>query len=312
VACLLAMPAARGLFSKAILQSGPAHIGYDRDKSARVARAVLDELDIAPKDASRAAEVPYSAIVKAQLTVLADSRDGEDTRKLGRMPFQPCVGGADLSERPIAAIRAGSAKGVPVLTGTTREEWKLFTAMHPGLRMLNASGLEKRLVKSFGPEKAAEMLATYSEGSAFERWNAIMTDRVFRMPAVRLLEAQGAHAPVFTYRFDWRSKLMGGIFGSCHALDIGFVFGMARLRMATKFFGAGPEAEALAATMMDAWTGFVKTGDPSVAATGTWPRYDANARTTMILGDGPPHLAHAPDDSRRVVWDDISDNLLGT
>ncbi len=312
VACLLASPPARGLFHKAIVQSGPAHIGYDREKSARVARSVLDEMGLAPTDGHRAAEAPYAAIVKAQITVLTESRDGEDRRRLGRMPFQPCIDGTLLAERPIAAIRAGAAKDIPLLTGTTREEWKLFTAMHPGLRFLNDAGLEKRLVKSFGAEKAAAMLAVYSEGSAFERWNAIMTDRVFRIPSVRLLEAQTAHAPAFAYRFDWRSKLMGGIFGSCHALDIGFVFGMPRLRMATKFFGAGPEAEALGTAMMDAWVTFAKTGDPSVAATGPWPRYDAKTRATMILGDGAPHVAPAPAEARRAIWDDISDDRLGT
>jgi para-nitrobenzyl esterase len=312
VACLLAMPEAQGLFRKAILQSAPAHVGYDREKSARVARAVLDELGIAPSEGERAAEAPYAAVVKAQLRVLADSRDGQDTRKLGRMPFQPCVDGSLLHERPIAAVRAGSAKGVPVLTGTTREEWKLFTAMHPGIRLLNTPALQKRLVKSFGAEKAAAMMDIYGGASSFERWNAVMTDRVFRVPSIRLLEAQSAHASVFAYRFDWRSKLMGGIFGSCHALDIGFVFGTPRLRMATKFFGTGPEADALSSAIMDSWLAFAKAGDPSNPTTGPWPRYDANARMTMILGDGPPHLVGAPNDAQRVVWDDISDNLLGT
>jgi len=312
VACLLAMPAARGLFRKAIIQSGPAHVGYDREKSARVAHALLAELGIAPKDGARAAQAPYAAVVKAQLRVLADSRDGQDTRKLGRMPFQPCIDGALLSEQPIASVRAGSAKDVAVLTGTTREEWKLFTAMHPGIRMLTTPSLQKRLVKSFGPEKAAVMMDIYAGTSPFERWNAVMTDRVFRVPAIRLLEAQSVHAPVFSYRFDWRSKLMGGIFGSCHALDIGFVFGTPRLRMATKFFGTGPEAEALSSAIMDSWIAFAKSGDPSNGTAGPWPRYDASARTTMILGDGPPHLVSAPGDAQRAVWDDISDQLLGT
>ena len=61
------------------------------------------------------------------------------------MPFQPCIDGTLLRERPIAALRAGSAKGVAVLTGTTREEWKLFTAMHPGIRMLNRPASRKRV-----------------------------------------------------------------------------------------------------------------------------------------------------------------------
>ncbi|MGQ0741814.1 MAG: carboxylesterase/lipase family protein [Alphaproteobacteria bacterium] len=312
VACVLSMPSVRGLFRKAIIQSGPAHVGYEREKSARVARALLDELGISPKEAHKAAQAPYAAVVNAQLRVLADSRDGEDTRKLGRMPFQPCIDCALLPERPIVPIRNGAAKDIPVLTGTTREEWKLFTAMHPGLRLMNTVNLERRLLKSFGPEKAKAMLAAYEEGSPFDRWNAIMTDRVFSIPAIRLLEAQGRHAPVFAYRFDWKSKLMGGIFGSCHALDIGYVFGTPRLRGAAKFFGAGPEADALSAAIMDSWIAFARTGNPSCKQSGEWLRYDSDSRQTIILGDGPPHLLHAPDDARRAVWDGVPDALLGT
>ena len=93
----------------------------------------------------------------------------------------------------------------------------------------------------------------------------LMTDKVFTMPCIRLLEAQGAHAPVFAYRFDWRSKLLGGIMGSCHALELGFVFGSYRERMAGRFFGKGPDAEALSDTMIEAWTNFARHGTPRIA-----------------------------------------------
>ena len=311
-ACLFGSQKACGLFHKAIPQSGGGHIGYEREKSARVGRAVLDALDIAPEQAARASDVPYGAIIKAMIALLGDARDGDDTRHLGRVPFQPSIDGEILTERPIEAVRNGSAKNIPLLTGTTREEWKLFTAAAPQLRMMSKTNLEKKVTRIFGERDSRALLGTYDKGSAFERWNAIITDRVFTEPAIRLLEAQGPYAPVFGYRFDWRSKLMAGIFGSCHGLDIGFTFGTHNQRLGGRFFGTGSDAEALAAAMMDAWVAFARTGDPSTPATGRWPRYDAASRETMIFGDGPPHLISAPNESRRQVWDHVPERKLGT
>jgi len=304
VGALLASPAARGLYRKAIPQSGAAHIGYDKERSARVGRAMLDLLDIAPESAERAVDVPYGAIIRAQIAVLADSRDGHDERKLGRLPFQPAIDGGVLTQRPIDAIRQGCAKDIAVMSGTTLEEWKLFTAANPRLRMMTTKNFNERIAHLAG-DAAADMLAAYAEGSPFERFNAMMTDKVFTVPAIKLLEAQSAHAPAFGYRFDWRSPILGGIMGSCHALELGFVFGTYRERLAGAFFGTGPAADALSEAMIGAWVNFARTGDPG------WRGYDKAERATMIFGDGAPHIADAPNDARRAAWEKLPERRLG-
>ena len=309
-AALLAAPAARGLFHKAIAQSGAAHIGYDRERAAQVACAVLDELGLSPRDVARALDVPYGAIVRAQIAVQAASREGKNGRRLGSLPFQPTIDGAILDGAPIAAIRRGAAHDVPLLTGTTREEWKLFSAANPGTRLMSAKSLSARIERLAG-EAAPEMLAAYDGGSVFERFTALMTDKVFAVPCIHLLEAQGTHAPVYTYRFDWRSKLLGGIMGSCHALELGFVFGTYRERLAGAFFGTGPEADALSETMIDAWVNFARHGTPQTNLTGDWPSYDSKSRQTLIFGDGPPTLTSAPNERRRKAWEAIPERRLG-
>jgi para-nitrobenzyl esterase len=310
VATLLASPPARGLFHKAIAQSGAAHIGHDGDRAARVAHAFLEEMGLSPDDGLKAVEAPYSAIIAAQVALLAKTNAGKDTRKLGALPFQPAVDGALIPARPIGPLREGEGRGVPLLTGTTREEWKLFTAADPRLRLMSAKSFAERVERLAGAAAPA-MLDAYDDGSPFERFNALMTDKTFAVPAARLAEAQSRVAPVYAYRFDWRSSFLGGLMGSCHALDIGFTFGTHVQRLAGAFFGTGAAAETLARDMMDAWAQFARSGDPSTPASGSWPRYEPATRPTMIFGDGAPHVVHAPNEARLRSWDAAPERRVG-
>jgi para-nitrobenzyl esterase len=310
IGALLGSPLMRGAFQKAIVQSGAAHIGYERGRAARVARAVLDALQISSGQEELALDVPTAALVKAQIGVLASAHGGKDSRGLGSLPFQPAIDGIILHERPIESIRNGSARAIPLLAGTTREEWKLFSAADPRLRLMSAAGFESRfeqIARSYAPR----LRPVYTEGSPFDRFNALMTDKTFMVPSARMLDAQLRYAPVHAYRFDWKSHLLGGIMGSCHALDIGFAFGTHADGAASAFFGRGAEAMRLAETMMDAWTAFARCGDPSTQVTGPWPQYDCGDQTTMALGDGPPHLLRAPHQVRLAAWGDFPDKALG-
>lgn len=288
IGALLAMPSAQGLFHRAILQSGGAHIGHDRERSAATAKRVMDGF-------GDPLAAPFSEILKIQSELIEEG---------GRLPFGPTIDGEVLPERAIARVRAGSAKGVPVLAGTTMEEWKLFTASRPKLRLMDSAKLRRYTAGLVGEEHADALLAAHAEGSPFERWNAIMTDQAFAVPTARLLEAQATHAPTFGYRFDWRSPFLGGVLGSCHALELGFVFGTYNEKMAGAFFGKGEKADALSSAMMDAWLAFAHGKEP-------WLRYDTAKRSTMIFGDGDPHIVDAPEEARRIAWDAIPENRIG-
>jgi para-nitrobenzyl esterase len=301
VGALLASPQAKGLFHKAIAQSGASDIGTGREATTKVAQAVLDKLAGADPIAAS-----WETILEIQKQVL------EAPREVGLgMPFAPTIDGRLLPERAIDCVAAGAAAGVAVMTGTTRDEWKLFTIAANNLKTLDEAGLRKVTGRLVGEPQADIVLNAYSGGSPFDRWNAIMTDHSFFVPATRLLDAQGRHAPVYAYRFDWPSPMMGGALGSCHALELGFTFGTHRVKGAAPFFGSGPEADALSDAMMDAWIAFAKSGDPSNDTSGAWARYDANRRTTMIFGDGAPHLTNAPNESRRKAWESVPANRIG-
>jgi len=295
VGALLAAPTAHGLFHKAIAQSGASDIGYKRERSAKVARHLLDKLGSAD-----AQDAPWETILGIQKDMLAAPRE----IGLG-MPFAPTSDGQILPGRAIESVGEGSAKGVPVMAGTTRDEWKLFTVAATHLRTMDEARLRKMVAGLVGDAHADAVLKGYTHGTPFERWNEVMTDHTFFVPATRLLEAQATHAPVFGYRFDWASPMMDGALGACHALELGFTFGTCRLKGAAPFFGSGAAAEALSDAMMDAWSAFAKTGDPG------WSRYDIAKRSTMIFGDGAPKLVAAPNEERRTAWVTVPGEKVG-
>jgi para-nitrobenzyl esterase len=205
------------------------------------------------------------------------------------LPFQPVVDGDVLPRHPLDEIKAGIARDVQLLIGSTRDEWKLFGFMDPEVRNLDADKIARRLQQRLPHADGAKIVAAYKAARPNEDWTsiwlAIETDRVFRIPAIRTAEAQLAHNPdVFSYLFTWESPGFGGILGACHAIEIPFVFGCLDLSGGENFVGKGPEADRLAELTMDAWLGFATSGDPGHAGLGAWPRYDTMKRSTMELG----------------------------
>jgi para-nitrobenzyl esterase len=108
------------------------------------------------------------------------------------------------------------------------------------------------------------------------------------------------------YLFDWVSPVMNGFLGSCHALEIGFVFGT----LDDNFTGSGEEAQALSGKIQDAWTAFARHGDPSCKSMSEWKLY-GERRATMILGKQCV-LVEAPHDEERHAWEPFADSVLGS
>ncbi len=138
-----------------------------------------------------------------------------------------------------------------------------------------------------------------------ELLGAIETDRTFRIPAIRLAEAQAAVQPkTFMYLFDWPSTAFGGKLGSCHAIDIPFVFGAVDTPFGKMFAGGGPGVRAMADKVQDAWISFARTGEPAVEGVERWPAYETSRRSTVNLA-AECSLVEAPMDEERRFWDGV-------
>lgn len=313
VGTLLATPSAEGFFHKAIPQSGASHASHRPETAARVARRFCEETGVEPGDKDALMALPTDRVLAAVLTlgqaIASDHTDvlGEDFAGLA-MPFQPVHGGRFLPKAPIDAVREGSGARVPVLVGTTKDEWRLFTILMREDQMRSLAPRPLRNLCAQAGRSADDLVAGYrgilGDATELDLRNAIETDRGFFIPATRLAEAQVRNdAPVWMYRFDWETPAFGGRLGACHALEIPFVFDNLDAPGADAFTG-GAAPQEIATKMHAAWVAFAQAGDPSSSHLPTWARYDAARRATMLF-DADPAVADDPGGDRRELWDGL-------
>ncbi|MGH2481948.1 MAG: carboxylesterase/lipase family protein, partial [Ktedonobacteraceae bacterium] len=269
VGSLLAMPAAKGLFQRAILQSGAAHAIQDSAAATKTARAYLDLLGVGTDELARLADLPLEALLAAQTSLLAGNP---------LAGIRPVVDGKDIPESPVQAIARGAAKDVAVLIGTNRHEMKLFVSDS------SESTLDPGIAQRILGERTVEVFTTYAAAQPGADMREIgldmFTDYTFRIPAIRLAEAQaGQSAPVWMYRFDWPSP--NARFGACHALELPFVWNNLATSVFRVLTGDNPPQE-LANSMHAAWIAFAHTGNPNTPGLPHWPAYNIDRRATML------------------------------
>jgi para-nitrobenzyl esterase len=303
VGTLLGTPSATGLFAKAIAQSGAAHNITAVDDAVAVTGAVVDELGGGGLDAVLGA--PPERLLEVQQAVSQAMLAGRLRRPVtsaSGLPFGPVIDGEVLPRHPLEAIGDGSAASVPLLTGTTRDEWNLFALMDSPVA--DADMLLRRLGRFVANPEA--LVAVYRRArpgaSDDELFKAVMTDRMFRLPAVRMVEAQAAHQPghTFLYLFEFASTAFDGRLGSCHALEIPFVFDNLHKRGIELLTGPEPP-RSVAAAMHAAWIAFARTGAPDHDGLPEWPPYDEGGRATMVFGV-PNRLKRDPAAAERSAW----------
>lgn len=287
IGALLASPQSRGLFRRAILQSGAASNVSTPEQARRVAENFLPRLGRAGESVARLREAPVEALLRAQ-TETSQALALE----LGALAFQPNEDGELLPESPLESLAKGAAAGVSVLAGTNAEEWKLFMLGDRRARAMDEAMLRRRFARALGESEAERAFHAYARAphartpdAAHERWCAFQSDRIFHGPAARLLDAQASHSrETYAYRFDWAPPVVGGRIGACHGIELPFVFGAVLEPWLRPWTVSAPGVRKLAHRVQEAWLAFAKSGHPGHSGLPYWPRYDSEKRQAMQLG----------------------------
>jgi para-nitrobenzyl esterase len=303
VATLLSAPEARGLYSKAIVQSGGGGAVADVDDARKVTVAVATELGVAATAEGLTAVEP-AALLDAQTAVgLAVATNPDPDRwgaslirgGLGIMSYFPCVDGGLVPGTPVDMIATGASAGIPLLVGTTAEEFRLFTVPTGVAGAITPEMVPQATAKYGWDAGAAEVYSANRPGaSPGDVVTAMLTDAAFRVPAVRLAEAQqSTGAPVHVYEFSWRTKKSD--LGACHALELPFVFDTLAAPDGRPL--TGPDApQELATEMHGAWVAFARDGDPG------WRRYTPDDRAVMTFDDAASRVVQDPRADELARW----------
>ncbi|MFC7265107.1 carboxylesterase/lipase family protein [Streptomyces lutosisoli] len=296
VLSLMAMPAAQGLFHKAIAQSGSAECTHTRERATAVARDVLAALALPEHEAHRLLELPVATLLYAQQSVVEVMRQRGDA--LG-LPFAPVVDGPTLPRAPLEAFTSGAASPVPLIAGTTLEEGRLFLVGPESPNVDDAAVTALFDTEFDKPEEALEAFrGVQPDTSPMGLLAALMGERMFRAPTARLLEAHAARtSQVWTYLFSWRSSARGGQLGACHSLDLPFVFDNLHAGGADRFTGKDAP-QRLADALSSAWASFAHHGHPGVP----WPAFDTAHRATMVF-DVTSRMVRDPWNGVRLLTD---------
>ncbi len=303
VVTLVSVAAGSGLCHKVIAQSGAGHTVVSAADAAGVTTELAGRLGV-PASAAGFASVDVARLIETQQSVSLDVARNPDPTRWGQsivatgLAFVPVVDGELVTERPIDAISAGIGHDLPLLVGTTTEEYRFFV-VPPGLAdavtperlrgMLTARGWDPAIADTYTANRPTE-----SPGDVLA---AVITDSYFRMPAIRLAEARAdAAQPTYCYEFAWRTPV--GRLGACHALEIGFVFDCLGGESAPLLAGDDPP-QPLADDMHARWVAFAKTGDPG------WPAYHPDSRTVLTFDAHGSHEVADPRSDERKLWDGV-------
>ncbi len=303
VSILLAMPAAKGLFHRAIIQSGPGLQMIERADAEELALALLDELKINSDEPRKLLDVAPDELMAAAARASAKQvapRGGFAV--LGG--FQPVVDGVALPRHPFDPDAPAISIDIPIVVGTTSTETTLFLMADPEFGKFSEASIRHRLQVMLG-ERADEAFALYRrlypQADLTELLARITTEAGWRAPSIKLAERKLAQqgAPVWMYQLDWNTPVLDGLLNAPHALDLPLVFNTTD--ETPGMVGSGPEPKVVAAQMSATWLAFARHGDPNNASIPAWRPYSLDKRSVMFF-DVVSHVENDPAADGRAFW----------
>jgi para-nitrobenzyl esterase len=301
VSTLMAMPAAKGLFHRAIVESGSILQGISQENAQKVTDAVVAELGLTAGTIGQIQMLPYQQLLAAADKVLRERRPKvvggiPNFRRLSTLlGFGPVVDGKTLPNHPFDPGAPAISADIPMIIGTTLNEF--VTALnHPEFEAMSEADLETRVREIHG-ESTLSVIGAFRQrtprAKPFDLWSRIAASgvRASAIEQAKLKAAQG-RAAAYLYWFTWQTPILSGRPRAFHCAEIAFVFD--NTDRCETMTGGGVEPRALAGKMCDAWIQFARTGNPNHPQLPNWPAFSAVTIPTMIF-DHPTRLEMNPD-----------------
>jgi para-nitrobenzyl esterase len=297
VTTLLALPAARGLFARAIAQSPPSNAVYRPALTRTWARELLTLMGVAPggeAEALRSADASEFVTAARKLFVrVPDDYPGDQ-------PFSPVIDGDYLAEHPVEALRAGRGHPVPLIIGTNGREGSVFW----GKRFILATSASRigGLLAGSSGAAAAELRKTYRLPKRRGRLD-FGGDFAFWLPTYQIAAGHSTIAPTWMYRLDYAPPLLKLVgVDATHGADLLTVFDRARTFVGnlSTLLGGRRALVAVSGRMQDYWLRYATNGTVDAA----WPQHDEVLRASLIF-DNPDRVENDSRSDRRRAWDDF-------
>ena len=293
VSTLMTTQRAKGLFHRAVVQSGAMLRFPDAERARRASDEVVAKLGVARGTIGELKHLPTEAIQEAVTGTGAATAPTIDGRTLTCHPFEPDA--------------APAGRGVPLMLGTNRTENSLFVGANPTVFELTWDGLTPAMKRAY-PQRDVDAVIEeyrrlqpesnpsdiYLEATSDARWLAghvVQTERRVAQDG----------APTWLYLFDWDTPVDGGKWRSPHALEIGFVFD--NVAKSARMSGTGEAQQRVADIMADTWITFARTGNPNNPQVPNWPAYNLQKRPVMVLNE-TPQLVNDARGAQRALIDD--------
>jgi para-nitrobenzyl esterase len=301
VGALMGMPAARGLFHRAIVESGSMLKAGTQERSQKLADLVIAELGLTSSTIDQIQTLPYAQILHASQEVMRRS----NPRPPGGVPnfrrmaeslgFTPVVDGTILPAHPFDPQASPISADVPMVVGTTLNEFA--TAInHPEYESMTDAEVTERVRGLFG-DKASAILAAFRQrtpaAKPFDLWSHIAASTV-RENAIKQCKAKAAlgRAPAYLYWFTWQTPILNGRPRAFHCAEIAFAFD--NTDRCENMTGGGADARALAAKVSEAWIHFARTGNPNHPGIPHWPEFRPDTVPTIVF-DNDTEVVNNPD-----------------
>lgn len=282
VGTLLSMPSAKGLFHRAIIESGPTIRLVEKSAAASNADRLFAKLGIGRNEPGELQKVPVERIMAAYLDVVKDMGSADQMTE----GFSPVVDGVAIPGHPFSPVASAVSPDVPLMLGHTRTEMTLLSPADTF--SLTEADMRARLTTMIGP-KAPGVIDVYRKlnpgATPSDIYFLAASDFRYGAPVMKIAERRAAlkRGPVYLYYFRWETPVRGGRLHSPHTIEIPFAFD--NVKISESITGGGEEAMALADKVSPTWLAFARTGDPNNSKIPRWPKFEAKDWPTMVFNN---------------------------